>query len=146
MTTSMLTSGFGPTFVRIRAAVWEYAQLKWRKVRSSRTCQATRVSALRPLGPVRQLAVDRALHNTGSIHLPSPLQAQLQNNTVFIMLYFINTMKGFTSRQLTSLQNLRSTDLPSLRTQSSMRVLKPLPHTALSLSWQVLQSVNSHNQ
>lgn len=40
----------------------------------------------------------------------------------------------------TSVQNLRSTDLPSLRTQSSMRVLMPFPHTALSLSWQVLQS------
>ena len=40
----------------------------------------------------------------------------------------------------TSLHSLRSTDLPSLRTQSSMRVLRPAPHTALSLSWQVLQS------
>lgn len=44
------------------------------------------------------------------------------------------------NKYLTSLQKLRSTDFPSLRTQSSMRVFKPLPHTALSLSWQVLQS------
>lgn len=43
----------------------------------------------------------------------------------------------------TSLQKLRSTDLPSLRTQSNMRVLIPFPHTALSLSWQVLQSAGT---
>lgn len=48
--------------------------------------------------------------------------------------------------RLTSLQNLRSTDFPSLRTQSSMRVLMPFPHTALSLSWQVLQSVGWSDQ
>ena len=46
----------------------------------------------------------------------------------------------------TSLQNLRSTDLPSLRTQSSMRVLMPFPHTALLLSWQVLQSAGRFHQ
>lgn len=42
--------------------------------------------------------------------------------------------------KLTSSQNFISTDLPSLRTQSSIRVLMPLPHTALELSWHVLQS------
>lgn len=46
---------------------------------------------------------------------------------------------------LTSSQNFISTDLPSLRTQSSIRVLMPLPHTALGLSWHVLQSEEKHN-
>lgn len=42
---------------------------------------------------------------------------------------------------LTFWQNFRSTDLPSLRTQSSIRVLIPSPHMAFALSWHVLHSV-----
>lgn len=41
---------------------------------------------------------------------------------------------------LTFWQNFRSTDLPSLRTQSSSRVLIPSPHVALGASWHVLHS------
>lgn len=42
------------------------------------------------------------------------------------------------------MQYLRSTDLPSLLTQSSILVLRPIPHTALALNWQVLQSKWTH--
>lgn len=46
----------------------------------------------------------------------------------------------------TSWQYLRSTDLPSLLTQSSILVFRPIPHTALALNRHVLQSskTNTH--
>lgn len=50
------------------------------------------------------------------------------------------THKDITQHPLTSSQYFRSTDLPSLRTQSSILVLMPFPQTAFSLSWHVLQS------
>ena len=50
------------------------------------------------------------------------------------------THKDVTQHPLTSSQYFRSTDLPSLRTQSSILVLMPFPQTAFSLSWHVLQS------
>lgn len=48
----------------------------------------------------------------------------------------------------TSWQYLRSTDLPSLLTQSSILVFRPIPHTALALNRHVLQSskTNTHTQ
>lgn len=49
------------------------------------TCQPTGVGALGPWRPVRQLAVDGTFHNTGSIHLPLPLQAQLQEKTGYYL-------------------------------------------------------------
>lgn len=48
--------------------------------------------------------------------------------------------KDITQHPLTSSQYFRSTDLPSLRTQSNILVLMPFPQTAFSLSWHVLQS------
>lgn len=50
------------------------------------------------------------------------------------------TRKDITQYPLTSSQYFRSTDLPSLRTQSNILVLMPFPQTAFSLSWHVLQS------
>lgn len=50
------------------------------------------------------------------------------------------TRKDITKHPLTSSQYFRLTDLPSLRTQSSILVFMPLPQTAFSLSWHVLQS------
>lgn len=107
----------------------------------TQTCQPTRVGALGPRRPVRQLAVDGTFHHTGSIHLPFPVQAQLEETRGPSVLLQTAPPAGLEEALTpTSLQKLRSTDLPSLRTQSSMRVFIPLPHTARSLSWQVLQS------
>lgn len=50
------------------------------------------------------------------------------------------THKDQTQHPPTSSQYFRSTDLPSLRTQSNILVLMPFPQTAFSLSWHVLQS------
>ena len=46
------------------------------------TSQSTCVGALGPGGPIRQLAVDRALHHTGNIHLPLPLKAELKRKQI----------------------------------------------------------------
>lgn len=101
------------------------------------------MGTFRPGRPVRQLAVDRTLHNTGSIHLPLPLQAQLEDKRILSAAKEAARPEIHKLPTPTSLQKLRSTDLPSLRTQSNMRVLIPFPHTALSLSWQVLQSAGT---
>lgn len=77
-------------------------------------------------------------HRKHSSATSFPVPAMVENR-VLLTQSFSKVLTG-NATQLTSLQNLRSTDLPSLRTQSSMRVLMPFPHTALSLSWQVLQS------
>ncbi len=46
------------------------------------TFKATGLWAVWPCWPIRELAVDWTLHRTGSIHLPSPLQAQLQGKEI----------------------------------------------------------------
>lgn len=44
------------------------------------TCKATRLRALRPSRPVRELTVHRTLHHTGHIHLPCLFQTKLKEN------------------------------------------------------------------
>lgn len=44
------------------------------------TCKATRLRALRPSGPVRELTVHRTFHHTGHIHLPCLFQTKLKEN------------------------------------------------------------------
>lgn len=108
------------------------------------TCKATGMRALRPGGPIRHLAIDGTLNHTRSIHLPLLFKIKLKHKRLiwFHEMCRVHTIAQLYSKEqyCTSSQNLRSTDLPSLRTQSSMRVLMPLPHTARSLSWHVLQS------
>ena len=49
------------------------------------TSQSTCVGTLGPGGPIRQLAVDRALHHTGNIHLPLPLKAELKRKQIQLL-------------------------------------------------------------
>lgn len=132
-------SQVGPLVSRVtgtsRVRPMPLLKMKKSDIAHTLTGQPTGRRALGPRRPIRQLAVDGTFHDTGRVHLPFPLQAQLQENKPTWFECLGDRSRPTTaSETLTSRQNFRSTDLPSLRTQSSMRVLMPLPHTALSLS------------
>lgn len=90
------------------------------------TCKTTGVRAFWPRRPIRQLAVDRALDHTGSVHLPFFLETKLKEQSNFFRWIF--------NKSITCKQRLMNRKVPPRKT-SGPRTCHHCEHSPAFVSW-----------